>query len=187
MFVSENSDESVESLVVRVECTPSDMLVTMVFGLPFNGRVYATGNSQVITFSRAFFLSVCLTSLFFDIVTGLLRNGKRATPNGPSHSSGYSVRNSATGMELLCVFLHGIGSSLKCELVGILKSRGRYVNHVVVQQNQVIMQESDSTIRVECTFDTAEQTVSYAAGGRHDGYEYLGYGGIDVTLVHCVF
>ena len=32
--------------VVRVECTPSDMEVTFLFGLPFEGRVYATGNSQ---------------------------------------------------------------------------------------------------------------------------------------------
>lgn len=31
---------------VRVDCTPSDMLVTVNFGQPFAGRVFATGNPQ---------------------------------------------------------------------------------------------------------------------------------------------
>ena len=32
---------------VRVECTKSEMLVTLAFGFPFNGRVHATGNYRV--------------------------------------------------------------------------------------------------------------------------------------------
>lgn len=35
-------------VIVRVECTKSDMLVTLTFGFPFNGRVYATGNYKVL-------------------------------------------------------------------------------------------------------------------------------------------
>ena len=32
---------------MRVECTKTDMLVTLAFGYPFNGRVYVNGNYQV--------------------------------------------------------------------------------------------------------------------------------------------
>jgi hypothetical protein len=32
---------------VRVECTQADMLITFLFGTPFEGRVYSTGNPQV--------------------------------------------------------------------------------------------------------------------------------------------
>ncbi len=31
---------------VRVECTPSDMLVHLALAREFNGRIYATGNPQ---------------------------------------------------------------------------------------------------------------------------------------------
>jgi hypothetical protein len=31
---------------VRVDCTQADMLVTFLFGAPFEGRVYSTGNPQ---------------------------------------------------------------------------------------------------------------------------------------------
>ena len=31
---------------VRVECTPSDMLVTLNLAREFRGRIYATGNPQ---------------------------------------------------------------------------------------------------------------------------------------------
>jgi len=55
------------------------------------------------------------------------------------------------------------------------------VNHVVIQQNPVIMQESDKTIRVECSFDANDQTVSYAPGGVSGSREYEGGGGISVT------
>ena len=33
--------------IVKVECTKTDMVVTMAFGYPFNGRVYVNGNYQV--------------------------------------------------------------------------------------------------------------------------------------------
>ncbi len=32
---------------VKVECTKTDMIVTLAFGYPFNGRVYVNGNYQV--------------------------------------------------------------------------------------------------------------------------------------------
>lgn len=31
---------------VRVDCTQADMLITFLFGAPFEGRVYSTGNPQ---------------------------------------------------------------------------------------------------------------------------------------------
>jgi len=57
--------------------------------------------------------------------------------------------------------------------------RGRYVNHVVIQQNPVIMQEADKTVRVECSFDAADMTVSYGAPGTRD---HDGASGISVTM-----
>lgn len=35
------------SYAVRVECTKTDMVITLAFGYPFNGRVYVNGNYQV--------------------------------------------------------------------------------------------------------------------------------------------
>lgn len=54
------------------------------------------------------------------------------------------------------------------------------MNHVVIQQNPVIMQETDKTVRVECSFDASDQTVSYAPSGTRDQEG----GGISVTYVH---
>ncbi|KAG8232567.1 hypothetical protein J437_LFUL008705 [Ladona fulva] len=46
-----------------------------------------------------------------------------------------------------------------------------------VQQNPVIMQNTDKTVRVECRFDASDQTVSYSPkGNREEG------GGISVTV-----
>ena len=74
-----------------------------------------------------------------------------------------------------------------------MQGRGRYVNHVVIQANPVIMQvkhfclffskllkyfqDTDKTVRIECVFTADDQTVSFrpTAGGREDG------GGISVT------
>lgn len=42
------------------------------------------------------------------------------------------------------------------------ESEGKYVNTVVVQQHPLIMQESDRTVRVECSFEAGDQTVSFA-------------------------
>lgn len=61
------------------------------------------------------------------------------------------------------------------------QTRGRYYNHVVMQENAVIMTETDRMIRVECTFETPEQTVSFSAGSRENGSPISGPGGIDVT------
>jgi len=115
---------------VRVECTPSDMLVTLSFGQEFNGRIYATGNPQAC----------------FELGSG---------------QSEMSLRIP-------------IGS--QCGTVQ--SGRGRYVNHVVIQANPIIMQDTDKTVRVECAFTAEDQTVSFrpTAGSREDG------GGISVTV-----
>ncbi|XP_068082053.1 uncharacterized protein [Anabrus simplex] len=60
----------------------------------------------------------------------------------------------------------------------VQQGRGRYVNHVVIQQNPVIMQETDKTVRVECSFDASDQTVSYAPSGTRNQEG----GGISVTV-----
>ena len=60
------------------------------------------------------------------------------------------------------------------------KNRGRYVNHVVIQENPVIMQETDKTVRVECAFTAEDQTVSFRPTGAGDGRLESG-GGISVT------
>ena len=85
-----------------------------------------------------------------------------------------------------------------------MQGKGRYVNHVVIQANPVIMQvgtwlwdtwsyrdtgtrdtwhyrdtaqDTDKTVRIECVFAADDQTVSFrpTAGSREDG------GGISVT------
>ncbi|XP_047103996.1 uncharacterized protein LOC124722900 [Schistocerca piceifrons] len=105
---------------VRVDCTQADMLITFLFGGPFEGRVYATGNPQAC----------------FEMGSG---------------QSQLVLR---------------IPMGTQCGTVQ--QGRGRYVNHVVIQQNPVIMQETDKTVRVECSFDASDQTVSYApTGGRN--------------------
>lgn len=70
------------------------------------------------------------------------------------------------------------------------QTRGRYVNNIVVQHNPQIMQDSDSSVRVECAFEASEQTISYSPGGGRQGggagtgaggLEFTGGGSIDVT------
>ncbi|CAG7728314.1 unnamed protein product [Allacma fusca] len=120
---------------VRVDCTPSDMLVTINFGSPFAGRVFATGNPQSC-FEMGGDRSQIILRISLGTQCGTLQQG-----------------------------------------------RGRYVNHVVIQQNPVIMQESDKTVRVECSFDANDQTVSYAPNGGPGGTsrDHEG-GGISVTV-----
>ncbi len=48
-----------------------------------------------------------------------------------------------------------------------------FANEVVVQQHQVIMRDSDRTIRVLCSFEAIDQTVTLAGS--------LGKNGIDVA------
>lgn len=53
------------------------------------------------------------------------------------------------------------------------------MNHVVIQENPVIMQDTDKTVRVECAFTAEDQTISFkpiSSDGREDGG-----GGISVT------
>lgn len=79
----------------------------------------------------------------------------------------------------------------------MIQVKGRYVNNIIVQHNPLIMQDSDSSVRVECVFEASEQTISYSPpGGRRDGSggagpaggppgsggpDYMGPGSIDVT------
>ena len=42
------------------------------------------------------------------------------------------------------------------------------MNHVVIQENPVIMQYSDKTFRVECAFTAEDQTVSFRPTGKRD-------------------
>ncbi|PSN46744.1 hypothetical protein C0J52_00892 [Blattella germanica] len=115
---------------VRVDCTQADMLITFLFGAPFEGRVYSTGNPQAC----------------------------------------FEMGNGQSQLVLR------IPMGTQCGTVQ--QGRGRYVNHVVIQQNPVIMQETDKTVRVECSFDASDQTVSYAPSGtrEHEG------GGISVSV-----
>ena len=64
------------------------------------------------------------------------------------------------------------------------QSRGRYVNHVVIQENPVIMQDTDKTVRVECAFTAEDQTVSFRPTASDiDGRgEDASGGGISVTV-----
>ncbi|XP_046406709.1 uncharacterized protein LOC124171575 isoform X1 [Ischnura elegans] len=115
---------------VRVDCTQADMLITLSFGSPFDGRVYATGNPQAC----------------------------------------FEMGNSQSQLVLR------IPMGTQCGTVQ--QGRGRYVNHVVIQQNPVIMQNTDKTVRVECRFDASDQTVSYAPKGNRETEG----GGISVTV-----
>ena len=42
------------------------------------------------------------------------------------------------------------------------KANGLFVNEVVVQQHPLIMQDTDRTVRIECSFEAGDKTVSYA-------------------------
>ncbi|XP_065562057.1 uncharacterized protein LOC136028245 isoform X2 [Artemia franciscana] len=119
---------------VKVECTNSDMIVSVAFLSPFVGRVYATGNPQACS---------------------ELGNGQ----------SQITLR---------------IPLGSKCGT--IQKTKGRYGNNIVIQNNPVIMQSSDKNVRVECMFDAADQTVEYhsGVGGRSNRDGSLS-SGIDVT------
>jgi len=121
---------------VRVECTPSDMLVHLSLTREFNGRIYATGNPQAC----------------FELGSG---------------QSEMTLR---------------IPLGMQCGTVQ--QNRGRYVNHVVIQENPVIMQDTDKTVRVECAFTAEDQTVSFRPTASDiDGRgEDASGGGISVTV-----
>ncbi len=55
------------------------------------------------------------------------------------------------------------------------------MNHVVIQENPVIMQDTDKTVRVECAFTAEDQTVSFRPTAGPDGRQEGGSGGISVT------
>ena len=68
----------------------------------------------------------------------------------------------------------------------VFQNRGRYVNHVVIQENPVIMQDTDKTVRVECAFTAEDQTVSFRPTAGPDGRQESGSGGISVTWVWTI-
>ena len=63
--------------------------------------------------------------------------------------------------------------------VNILFGKGanNFANEVIVQQHAVIMTDSDRTIRVLCSFETSDQTVTLMNGNQNVGKP----AGIDVT------
>lgn len=133
------------------------MLITFLFGAPFEGRVYATGNPQA-----CFEMGSGQAQLVLRIPMG--------TQCGTVQQVRPMVRPKARPPGL------GRHAAILTRVVS-LQGRGRYVNHVVIQQNPVIMQETDKTVRVECSFDASDQTVSYAPSGTRDQEG----GGISVT------
>eukprot|EP00095_Tigriopus_kingsejongensis_P000115 maker-scaffold983_size73474-snap-gene-0.8 protein:Tk00115 transcript:maker-scaffold983_size73474-snap-gene-0.8-mRNA-1 annotation:"PREDICTED: uncharacterized protein LOC100909276" len=99
----------------------------------------------------------------------------------------FNGRIYATGNPQACFEL-GNGQSdmtlripLGSECGTVQQNRGRYVNHVVIQENPVIMQETDKTVRVECAFTADDQTVSFKPTAGMDGRQDSG-GGISVTV-----
>ena len=52
---------------------------------------------------------------------------------------------------------------------------------MVIQENPVIMQDTDKTVRVECAFTADDQTVSFKPTAGADGRDESGGGGISVT------
>lgn len=56
---------------------------------------------------------------------------------------------------------------------------GRYANEVVVQQHPIIMTDTDRNIRVVCSFEAGDRTVTLASTFARNG----AYSGLDVTYV----
>uniref|UniRef100_T1IZB1 ZP domain-containing protein n=1 Tax=Strigamia maritima TaxID=126957 RepID=T1IZB1_STRMM len=59
---------------VRVDCTPNNMLVRVIFGSPFNGRVYAKGNPQACTQQGGNQLQVALP-VSLGVLCGTVQEG----------------------------------------------------------------------------------------------------------------
>ncbi|CAN8028276.1 unnamed protein product, partial [Ixodes persulcatus] len=57
---------------------------------------------------------------------------------------------------------------------------GRYANEVVVQQHPIIMTDTDRNIRVVCSFEAGDRTVTLASTFARNG----AYSGLDVTTRH---
>ena len=89
--------EFVFLFVVKVDCTPNDMIVTFSFSSSFEGRIYATGNpqscfemgngqNQVVL--RILLSSVCGTIVEVSITRGNIRNYTAAHKNFPKTKFG---------------------------------------------------------------------------------------------------
>ncbi|XP_071035192.1 uncharacterized protein [Parasteatoda tepidariorum] len=100
---------------VSVQCNQQDMLLTVNFGSPFHGRVYAKGNP-----TQCYMVGTGQTTLLFAI---------------------------------------SLGS--RCGTT--VESSGRYANEVVIQQHPVIVTNSDKTIKVVCSFENLDRTVTLGA------------------------
>lgn len=61
------------------------------------------------------------------------------------------------------------------------QSTSNYVNEVIVQQHSVIMTDSDRTIRVLCSFEVSDQTITL--GSVEQSNIPLPPNGIDVSYV----
>ena len=107
--------------------------------------------------------------------TKLLRTRIGPIGNDAENPAQLRVRHCAAGTTAA----KGSQSSI-CDTFSF-QNRGRYVNHVVIQENPVIMQDTDKTVRVECAFTAEDQTVSFkpTAGEGLRGEE--AGGGISVT------
>ncbi|GIY98836.1 uncharacterized protein CEXT_189691, partial [Caerostris extrusa] len=101
---------------VSVQCNQQDMLLTVNFGSPFHGRVYAKGN--------------------------------------PTQC--YMV---GTGQTIAFFFAISLGT--RCGT--LVEGSGRYANEVVIQQHPVIVTNSDKTIKVVCSFENLDRTVTLGA------------------------
>ena len=150
---------------VRVECTPSDMLVHLNLAREFRGRVYATGNPQAC----------------FELGSGSAEMTLRI-PIGTQCGTVQQVfhKNGLPHYRLQTPFCLTHSNIINLFILIITQNRGRYVNHVVIQENPVIMQDTDKTVRVECAFTAEDQTVSFRPTGSGDGRLESG-GGISVT------
>lgn len=119
------------------------MIVSLALANDFRGRIYATGNPQAC----------------FELGTG----SNEMTLRIPLGTECGTVQQ-AWKQNL------GQGHFTSICYLSLLQNRGRYVNHVVIQENPVIMQDTDKTVRVECAFTAEDQTVSFRpTGGVGDG------------------
>ncbi|KAF8763888.1 hypothetical protein HNY73_022022 [Argiope bruennichi] len=100
---------------VSVQCNQQDMLLTVNFGSPFHGRVYAKGNP-----TQCYMVGTGQTTLLFAISLGT-----------------------------------------RCGT--LVEGSGRYANEVVIQQHPVIVTNSDKTIKVVCSFENLDRTVTLGA------------------------
>lgn len=148
-------------------------MLALNFDSPFYGRVYTKSNP-----------SQCF-------VNG---NGQtQLQASGALHLYERSCIVQLTGRTLVCnssqfsMWIPPRGEpkvrSLLCNANWIFteQSTSNYVNEVIVQQHSVIMTDSDRTIRVLCSFEVSDQTITL--GSVEQSNIPLSPNGIDVSYV----